>query len=231
MPELRPIAIAFTLNGHATTIETSPMATLADCLRDTLKLTGTKTGCDAGDCGACTVLLDGQSVCACLVPMGQAGGAHIETIESQRRHPLSRQLQQAFLAHGAAQCGICTPGMLMAAQGLLIANAAPSRGEVEDALGGVLCRCTGYQKIIEAVLDVGQPENPVELPVKVGERLARLDGQAKISGTEIFGADFAPAGALWMRVIRAPYAHATFTLGNIAAFVTSHAGLAALLGA
>ena len=125
---------------------------IAETLRGELGLTGTKIGCEAGDCGACTVLLDGAQVCACLVPTAQADGCQIDTVEVSGE--LTDQLRRAFLRHGAAQCGICTPGMLMAASDLLARCASPQRTDVEDAIGGVLCRCTGYLKIVEAVLDV-----------------------------------------------------------------------------
>ena len=125
---------------------------LTRVLRDHLGLTGTKVGCDAGDCGACTVLLDGEQVCACLVSLGQTAGRSITTVEGLAENGRLSPLQQAFLAHGAAQCGICTPGMLMAASTLLGRPHPPTEPEVLDALGGVLCRCTGYRKIVRAVL-------------------------------------------------------------------------------
>ena len=150
--------VAFTLNGRAAEWRGPPVTRLASALRDDLALTGTKVGCDAGDCGACTVLLDGRQTCACLVAMGQVEGRRIETVESlgDDNGGLT-SLQKSFLAHGAAQCGICTSGMLMAAEELLRRNARPCRAEVEDALGGVLCRCTGYGKIVEAIAAVAEP--------------------------------------------------------------------------
>src|SRR5262245_62408203 len=142
------VAVRFTLNGQAVRALAAPFASLADTLREELRLTGTKIGCEAGDCGACTVILDGRQVCACLVATAQVDGAKIETVESAGA--ITDRLRASFLAHGAAQCGICTPGMLMAASDLLARNASPGREDVEDAIGGVLCRCTGYLKIIEA---------------------------------------------------------------------------------
>jgi aldehyde oxidoreductase len=145
--------VAFTLNGGAAEWNGPPVTRLASALRDDLALTGTKVGCDAGDCGACTVLIDGRQTCACLVAMGQVEGRRIETVESLGDGNGGLQaLQKSFLAHGAAQCGICTSGMLMAAEELLRQTSTPSRAEVEDALGGVLCRCTGYGKIVDAVV-------------------------------------------------------------------------------
>jgi CO/xanthine dehydrogenase Mo-binding subunit/aerobic-type carbon monoxide dehydrogenase small subunit (CoxS/CutS family) len=231
-PEGRGIAL--TVNGEDLTVTADPFAPLAETLRDRLGLTGTKLGCSAGDCGACTVLLDGAQVCACLVPTAQAEGCRVETIEGEGPGGLTRRLGRAFLEHGAAQCGICTPGMIMAAVDCLAHHSSPSRRDVEDALGGVLCRCTGYAKIIDAVLDVAgggggvlrQPESE-----GVGARIPRLDGWRKVTGADAFGADEAPADALWMRVVRSPHASASFVLGDLEAFRASVPGLDAILTA
>src|SRR6202163_4778569 len=189
--------ISFRVNGKPATCKGSPLRRLSRVLRDDLGLTGTKVGCDAGDCGACTVLIDGEPVCSCLVAVGQVERQAITTIEGlPSRAPIFDRLQDAFLRHGAAQCGACTPGMLVSATALLERKAQPSEAEVMDALGGVLCRCTGYRKIINAVLDVRATivrPPPAGAGVAVGQALARLDGQRKIDGTEIFGADEAPA--------------------------------------
>ncbi|MCA0302384.1 MAG: 2Fe-2S iron-sulfur cluster binding domain-containing protein, partial [Proteobacteria bacterium] len=209
------MTVRFTLNGKAAAWDGAPITRLTTALRDDLGLVGTKVGCEAGDCGACTVLIDGRQVCACLVPMGQVEGRAVETVEGLAAGPLAA-LQRAFLAHGAAQCGICTPGMLMAAAELLRANAAPSRVEVEDALGGVLCRCTGYTKIVDAVMDAAAPLPATPASGQaVGARLARVDGVPKVEGSERFGADSVPADALWIRVVRSPHARARFTLGDL----------------
>ena len=145
--------ISFTVNGEAREVNCAPSMRLSEVLREALALRATKVGCNAGDCGACTVLLDGDPVCACLVPAGQVAGRAVETAESLAGEDRALSaLQAAFLRHGAAQCGICTPGMMMAATALLRQDAAPDRQAVEDALGGVLCRCTGYAKIIDAVI-------------------------------------------------------------------------------
>ena len=150
------------LNNHGEQVSgIAGDTTLLNWLRQTRRLTGSKEGCGEGDCGACTVLLDGDPVCACLVPAGQVAGRQVETAESLagKDRALSA-LQAAFLRHGAAQCGICTPGMMMAATALLRRDAAPDRQAVEDALGGVLCRCTGYAPIIRAALCVSEYGSP-----------------------------------------------------------------------
>ncbi|HEX4326871.1 MAG TPA: molybdopterin cofactor-binding domain-containing protein, partial [Burkholderiales bacterium] len=216
---LEPIAL--TVNGKRTSLNCAPPTRLAYALRDELGLTGTKIGCDAGDCGACTVLLDGKQVCSCITAVAQCAGREVTTVEGLAQDGKLNRLQQAFLKYGAAQCGICTPGMLMAASDLLARNATPTQAEVEDALGGVLCRCTGYQKIVESVLAVAQGDLTLEPPAigcAVGSRLARLDGVSKLTGAEKYGADDYPAGTLWLRVVRSPHARAGFTLGDLEAF-------------
>ncbi|MFT4960890.1 MAG: aldehyde oxidoreductase [Paracoccaceae bacterium] len=204
------------VNGQTVNIAAAAGRRLSDVLRDELGLKGTKVGCDAGDCGACTVLLNGAPVCSCLTPVGQAIGAKITTVEGLSNGMLD-DLQQAFLRHGAAQCGICTPGMLIAAKALLDRTKTPSRDEVEIALSGVLCRCTGYHKIIEAIADVGTVSlsiNP-DAGKAVGARVERLDGLAKVDGTEVYGADYTPADALLVRAIRSPHSAANFTVGDV----------------
>ncbi len=144
------------VNGRAYDYAGDPAKRLSDVLRDDLGLTGTKIGCNAGDCGACTVLVDGKQVCSCLTAVAQVNGREVTTVEGLAASDTLSGLQRAFHKHGAAQCGICTPGMLMAAADLLARKQRPGAAEVKHALGGVLCRCTGYQKIIEAVLDAAQ---------------------------------------------------------------------------
>ena len=145
--------IETTINGDAVEFLCEASETLLDVLRDELQLTGSKEGCASGDCGACSVVLDGRLVCACLVLGVEAAGRDIETIEGmadgERLHPL----QQKFLEHAALQCGVCTPGILVAAKSLLDRNPDPTETEVRYWLAGNLCRCTGYDKIVRAVLD------------------------------------------------------------------------------
>jgi CO/xanthine dehydrogenase Mo-binding subunit/aerobic-type carbon monoxide dehydrogenase small subunit (CoxS/CutS family) len=230
----RPGAATFELNGQPCAVAAPLGERLSEVLRERLGLTGTKVGCSAGDCGACTVLLDGQQVCACLVPLGQVQGRRVTTVEGLAGDGRLARLQQAFLATGAAQCGICTPGMLMAAADLLARNPAPSEAQVQDALAGVLCRCTGYRKIVEGVLAAAGA--PIDLPAPaaggaVGSRIAKVDGVPKVTGAERFGADLAPPGSLWLRVIRSPHERARFRLGDLQAFVERHPGLAGVLSA
>jgi CO/xanthine dehydrogenase Mo-binding subunit/aerobic-type carbon monoxide dehydrogenase small subunit (CoxS/CutS family) len=204
--------IVFTLNGRPVAAEAAPTERLTHVLREHLGAMGTKVGCDAGDCGACTVLLNGAQVCACLVPAARVAGCHVETVESGSED-LGR-LKAAFLAHGAAQCGICTPGMLMAGVELLRRNSAPSEAEAMEALGGVLCRCTGYRKILAAVCGATPPP---ATKGAVGACLPRLDGAEKVAG-DSFGADYSPEGALMLAAVRSPHAHAAFAFGDLSAF-------------
>ncbi|MBV8050641.1 MAG: molybdopterin-dependent oxidoreductase [Acidobacteriaceae bacterium] len=223
-------ALTFTVNGREIEVSVSPVERLSKVLREILDLTGTKVGCDAGDCGACTVLLDGAPVCSCLIAAAQAEGHEITTVEGlATREPLLNRLQSSFLRHGAAQCGICTPGMLVSATALLEKNAKPSEKDVIDAMGGVLCRCTGYRKIITAILDASstsEAKSQTAAGAAVGQRLVRLDGQRKVEGKEIFGADEFPVKALALRAIRCPYDRARFRFGDVDAFVSSHPGIA-----
>jgi aerobic carbon-monoxide dehydrogenase small subunit len=149
--------VSFSVNGSAHTVSVYPMERLLDVLRSELGLTGTKEGCGEGECGSCSVLMNGALVNSCLVPVLQAEGATICTIEGlarERLHPV----QQAFLKCGGAQCGICTPGMVMATVHLLSRNPAPTMEEVREGLGGNLCRCTGYTRIFHAVLEAAGSE-------------------------------------------------------------------------
>ncbi len=223
-------AISLTVNGRAATVNANPIQRLVYVLRDELGLTGTKIGCDAGDCGACTVLLDDEQVCSCLVPVGQTAGRRVVTVEGLAENGRLSLLQESFHRHGAAQCGICTPGMLMAAADLLRRKSNPSKLEVEDALGGVLCRCTGYQKIVEAVLDSTSELGPKSPPEKsVDARVPKVDGLERVTGAAAYGADSAPADSLWLRAIRSPHARARFQLGSFESLHTEYSGLAKIM--
>ena len=146
-------ALAFTVNGRRVRVKVPPMKRLLDVLREDVGLPGSKEGCGEGECGACTVLLDGEPVNSCLVAAGQCHGAKIVTVEGLGRERKLSALQQAFVELGGAQCGICTPGMLVSSYALLRAarGRVPGEEEVREALAGNLCRCTGYQKIVDAV--------------------------------------------------------------------------------
>jgi CO/xanthine dehydrogenase Mo-binding subunit/aerobic-type carbon monoxide dehydrogenase small subunit (CoxS/CutS family) len=237
-PAVEPSGITqMVVNGQDTLMRSPPQSRLSDALRDELGLIGTKVGCQAGDCGACTVLLDGRQVCACLVAVGQCAGRAVTTVEglADADGRLSA-LQRAFVDAGASQCGICTPGMLMAASDTLRRHPHPTEQQVLDGLGGVLCRCTGYRKIVEAVIAVGatgaigDPE-PISRGAAVGARMPRLDALGKVTGRERFGADAAPADAMWLRVIRSPHPHARFAFGDLGQWARAHAGVAGWLSA
>ncbi len=155
------VSLTCTVNGQRQTLRVYPMARLLDVLREELRLTGTKEGCGEGECGACSVLLNGELVNSCLVPAVQAEGAEIITIEGLAAGERLHAVQEAFIACGGAQCGICTPGMILAAVNLLERTAAPSEEEIRAGLAGNLCRCTGYTKIFEAVVRASQ-RSPVK---------------------------------------------------------------------
>ncbi|MCS5572774.1 MAG: (2Fe-2S)-binding protein [Pseudomonadales bacterium] len=148
--------IQTTINGDEIDVLVEPTQSLLDVLRDELHMTGTKEGCGTGDCGACSVTIDGTLVCSCLVLGVEAGGRKIETIEGMADGDNLHPLQEKFIEHVALQCGICTPGLLIAAKHLLEENPDPTEKEVRYGLAGNLCRCTGYQKVVEAVLDAAQ---------------------------------------------------------------------------
>lgn len=152
-------SVMFTVNGTAHSLRAYPMARLLDVLRAELRLTGTKEGCGEGECGACSVLVNGELVNSCLVPVAQVNGATITTIEGIASDDQLHAVQQAFLTHGGAQCGICTTGMVMAAISLLERNPQPTEAEIRTGLAGNLCRCTGYMKIFEAVVQVVRSKN------------------------------------------------------------------------
>jgi aerobic carbon-monoxide dehydrogenase small subunit len=143
--------IHFSVNGISREVDAPPIRRVLDVLREDLRLTGTKEGCGEGECGACSIIVDGEVINSCLVPICQVEGAQITTVEGLARGGLLDSLQQAFLEWGGAQCGICTPGMLIAARALLDAKVHPTRDDIKEAIAGNLCRCTGYVKIIDAI--------------------------------------------------------------------------------
>jgi len=155
-PARGPVEIKLTLNGAACSVDAYPMERLLDVLRHQLGLTGTKEGCGEGECGSCSVLMDGKLVNSCLVPVLHAEGAKVVTIEGLAQGEQLHALQQAFLECGGAQCGICTPGMIVAASHLLSRTAAPTLADIREGLAGNLCRCTGYIQIIEAVAEAAR---------------------------------------------------------------------------
>jgi carbon-monoxide dehydrogenase small subunit len=148
------VEIAFVVNGERVELTVSPYATLLGVLRNDLELTGTKYGCGEGECGACSVLLDGRIVNSCLVLAAECDGSEVLTVEGLAANGQLHPIQQAFVGHGAIQCGFCTPGMIMAAYAILKDNPCPTEDEVRRGLEGNLCRCTGYRKIVDAVLSL-----------------------------------------------------------------------------
>ncbi len=150
------VELAFVVNGDPVRLEVAPHATLLEVLREQLELTGTKYGCGEGECGACSVILDGRVVNSCLVLALECAGSEVLTIEGLAANGRLHPIQQAFVDHGAIQCGFCTPGMIMATHALLQAHPAPTEEQIKRGLEGNLCRCTGYRKIIDAVLSLAQ---------------------------------------------------------------------------
>lgn len=150
--------INFLLNGEKTTLDVTPDRRAVDVLRETCGLTGTKEGCGAGECGACTILVDGESRLSCLMLAAQLSGREITTIEGMSDKDRLHPMQDAFIRHGAIQCGFCTPGMILSASALLNHNPRPTRADIRAGLSGHLCRCTGYQKIVDAVAAAARRE-------------------------------------------------------------------------
>jgi len=200
------VGIDFLLNGEAVHIAPEPGERLSEALRERLGARDVKIGCNAGD------LVEGDMVCACLMPVQKAAGQRVDTLSGLvKTDPHAQALVERFQDHGAAQCGVCTPGMMVCAVALLRETPKPSEAQVQDALGGILCRCTGYRKIIDAVRDV-----PATLGngAKAGVAMRRIDGVAKVMGEEVFGDDVAPAGTLEIKVLRSPFARAAFSFGD-----------------
>lgn len=226
------IITSFSLNGEIAQIEPATGERLSFSLRERLDRKDVKIGCNAGDCGACTVLVDGAPVCACLMATQQATGRKIETLAGLVKvDPDAQALMESFQHHQAAQCGICTPGMMVSAVALLRETPKPDAGQVQDALSGVLCRCTGYRKIIDAVVGAHGAGDLVAASTELGHNARRFDGLPKVDGTEKFGDDVAPADALVARVIRSPYPSATFTFGDLEGWQAKHTGIETILTA
>jgi nicotinate dehydrogenase large molybdopterin subunit len=216
MPELR---IEATINGRKVSKPAKPHQRLLDFLRDDLNLTGAKEGCGAGECGTCSVFIDGVLYKSCMVPVAKAQGKAVETVEALARSGELSVLQKAFHKAGASQCGYCIPGMVMAATAAIRANPFADREEIKERLGGNICRCTGYQKIFDAVelaRDVHNGKLPVtalaEAEVEdgkyIGANVRRLDAPSKVSGALKYAGDMVMPGMLHLQVLRSPHPHA-----------------------
>lgn len=228
----------FTLNGNLISSDPLPGERLSEMLRERVGARDVKIGCNAGDCGACSVLVDGDVVCACLTPAHQIEGKCVETVGGlYENEPIVDKLSDNFLNHGAAQCGICTPGMIVSAVAMLRENPSPTEDDVKDALGGVLCRCTGYRKIIDAVLEVSSSILSTISPTisndagHVGSSIHRLDGLEKVSGRDLYGDDIAPSGTKEIFVIRSPFPRASFELGDLDRYESENREISTILTA
>ncbi len=183
-------------------------------LRDTLELPGSKNACEQGECGSCSVLLDGTLVCSCLVLAAQAEGHEIVTVEGLARDGALHPVQQAFVDAGAVQCGFCTPGLVVAVADLLERVPHPSDDEIRESLSGNLCRCTGYAKIFDAVRIAAErrvsvtTERTTLAVGRIGERLLRDDAVPKVTGEFAYASDLSAPGMLWGNTLRSPHAHA-----------------------
>jgi 4-hydroxybenzoyl-CoA reductase alpha subunit len=208
--------LRLSVNGRALVAAAPPNATLLSVLRDTLNMTGTKCGCGEGDCGACTVLLDGQPVNSCLMLAAEAQGAEITTIEGLSTNGALHPVQQAFVETGGIQCGFCSPGMILAAKALLDRSPDPSEEEIRRALSGNLCRCTGYARILEAVRRAAHPELPRRVEEGesgddfsvVGKSLPKKDAPDKATGKAVYTADLRLPGMLRGKILGSPHPHA-----------------------
>ena len=216
MPDLR---IEATVNGRKISRAAKPWQRLLDFIRDDLGLTGNKEGCGAGECGTCSVFLDGVLMKSCLLPVAKAQNATIETVEALAQTGELSVLQKAFHKTGASQCGYCIPGMVMAATAALRANPFVDREEIKERLGGNICRCTGYQKIFDAVelaRDVQNGRLPVDALFEdeaeqgdfIGKNVRRIDTPSKVSGRLKYAGDMTMPGMLHVQVLRSPHAHA-----------------------
>ncbi len=199
--------IALTLNGQPMTLAVEPGATLATVLRDELGLIGTKVGCDEGDCGACTVLVDGQPVASCIFPAWKTHGRQVQTIEGVAQGEQLHPVQEALVYHDAVQCGYCTPGMVMSSLALLETTPDPTVQEVREGLGSNYCRCTGYKKIVEAVQDAAAVLRGEKDQV-ARRTLLRKDGVDRVTGHEVYAADMQREGLLHGKIVWSEHAHA-----------------------
>jgi CO/xanthine dehydrogenase Mo-binding subunit/aerobic-type carbon monoxide dehydrogenase small subunit (CoxS/CutS family) len=202
--------IRLRVDGDEHVVDVSPDTTLLGLLRDELGRTATKNACEEGECGSCSVWLDGELVCSCLVPAVQADGREVRTVEALGAGGELHSVQDAFLAAGAVQCGFCTPGLVVAAADLIDRNPGASDEEIRQALEGNLCRCTGYQKVLEAVrLAAGRGTAPTAIEHgRVGESARRVDGRAKVTGGFVYGADLRTEEMLRGATVRSPHASA-----------------------
>ena len=215
MPDLQFTA---TINGRKVARNVKPQQRLLDFIRDDLNLTGNKEGCGAGECGTCSVFVDGVLMKSCLLPVAKAQGATIETVEALAKTGELSVLQKAFHKAGASQCGYCIPGMVMAATAALRANPFADREEIKERLGGNICRCTGYQKIFDAVelaRDVQNGRLPATALMEtetgdavIGKAVRRIDAPSKVSGRLRYAGDMTMPGMLHVQVVRSPHAHA-----------------------
>jgi CO/xanthine dehydrogenase Mo-binding subunit/aerobic-type carbon monoxide dehydrogenase small subunit (CoxS/CutS family) len=214
MPDFRLDAV---VNGRKVSRPATPSQRLLDFLRDDLNLTGNKEGCGAGECGTCSVFVNGVLMKSCLLPVAKAQGASIDTIESLARTGELNLLQRAFHKAGASQCGYCIPGMVMAATAALRANPFADREEIKERLGGNICRCTGYQKIFDAVIlarDIQNGRRPSSALLEeddgdgIGKNMPRIDAPSKVSGRLKYAGDMTMLGMLHVQVLRSPHAHA-----------------------
>ncbi|WP_449240997.1 molybdopterin cofactor-binding domain-containing protein [Desulfoscipio gibsoniae] len=212
---MNKVLLQINVNGKDHQIHIDPKMTLVDVLREKLGLTGTKKGCNSGECGACTILLEGESVASCMLPALKAQGKKIVTVEGLGEEKRLHPLQKSFLAKGAVQCGFCTPGMLLSAKALLDKNLNPTTQDIKLAISGNLCRCTGYKKIIDAVLAAAtelRGEGEVVMPAVgrdvVGSSIARVDGVPKVTGQAKYADDLFFPNMLYAKVLRSAHAHA-----------------------
>ena len=213
------IRLEATVNGRKIARNAKPHQRLLDFLRDDLNLTGSKEGCGAGECGTCSVFVDGVLMKSCLLPVAKAQGAQIDTIESLAKTGELSVLQQAFHKTGASQCGYCIPGMVMAATAALRTNPFADREEIKERLGGNICRCTGYQKIFDAVemaRDVQNGRLPASIFAEVeaeqgdyiGKDVRSIDAPSKVTGRIKYAGDMTMPGMLHVQVLRSPHPHA-----------------------